>query len=795
MPFRWQANWIWSGAAENTPNVYVEARKAFNLPSSVESAELRISANQTYMVWLNGTFVGRGPSPADCQWKYYDVHDVSQLLQAGDNAAAILAYNFGSKDIVTEQMQGPGGLIAQVNIRLKDGSVFVVSTDAGWKCRRSLRWVEQVSRQHQWNGFREIYRADQEDGWQQPRFNDDAWSDATVIAAAEDPHSPWPRLLEREIPSLKKTLRKPIGIVRIESNLGSVKGADRLLEEGARLAGSGMIIDASRPGSLPGALFDFGSETVGYVELEATAPEGGVLQLSYGESLELALTDTFLLKKGVNRLSPFGRRAFRYMHVSAMAAPQPIRVTEALVTQVQYPLDPLGSFECSDPLLNEIWNVGLRTTELNSQDHLEDCPMREGALWIADAVVMGQVIYAASADRALLRKCLLQGARIQNADGSIPSTGPERNKQMLTDFNSHWLFGVHRHWRVTRDGDFLRDIWPHVLKLMEWFAAQEDEAGLFSGADRPGWYCFIDWASYLDRRDRVAAMNCFYYKTLLEAANLAEAAGAPELVRAWRSKAASLRTTIRESFWVEEAEAFADCLTADGLSDRISLQTNFAAIWCGVMEAAETERFLERYGDGAHLPQIKGAFFYSIVLEALFSSGRESMALDRIREYWGEMLARGATTWWETFDPETPRCTVPSPYQGHTPTYLMDHIPVSYCHGWGASPTYLLNRHVLGVDVSDLGSGKVTFRPWTAGLRYARGVVPTPFGAIEAQWSKDESGIVRFEALVPPGVRWSVAEGDRIEYRIRTGAGASRSTMGEELTCHGLTEGGVRHRH
>ncbi|WJH32727.1 hypothetical protein N6H14_20890 [Paenibacillus sp. CC-CFT747] len=403
----------------------------------------------------------------------------------------------------------------------------------------------------------------------------------------------------------------------------------------------GMTIDARKPGSLPGVVFDYSKEVVGYPELELTAPEGGVLQLWYGESLDLKLYDTFVLKHGENRLKPFGRRAFRFLYVTLQAAPSSVTISRLETESVHYDFGPAGLFHCSDPLLNRIWEIGTYTTLVNSQDHLEDCPLREKALWVADAVVMGKVIYHVFGDELLLRKCLLQGARIQNEDGSIPGTGPERNSFMLPDFNAHWLFGVYQHWLFSQDRSFLAKVWPSVCRLMEWFQKQEDEDGLFARADRPGWWCFIDWADYIDRRDRVTAMSCFYYKALRTAADLALAGGETNHADEWLKRSGRLREAIRGKMRVPCSPVFADCIEAGGLSASITAQTNFAAIWCGVMEQEEANHFLDEWFLQGRTPELKGAFFYHIVLESLVRLNRVEEALGLVRSYWGGMVERG----------------------------------------------------------------------------------------------------------------------------------------------------------
>src|SRR5690606_836968 len=94
-----------------------------------------------------------------------------------------------------------------------------------------------------------------------------------------------------------------------ENNLGTITLQQPNSEN------SDIMIDASQPGSLPAFVYDFEKIVVGYMNLEIIAPKGGVVQLSYGESLDVMVYDTIVLKEGTNHFNPFGRRAFRYLKV------------------------------------------------------------------------------------------------------------------------------------------------------------------------------------------------------------------------------------------------------------------------------------------------------------------------------------------------------------------------------------------------------------------------------------------------------------------------------------------------
>ncbi|XID90173.1 alpha-L-rhamnosidase N-terminal domain-containing protein [Paenibacillaceae bacterium WGS1546] len=759
---RWNARWIWVEDSQRGNNQFVEARGVVDVSALPGRASLRVTANQEYLLYVNGIETGRGPSPSDNGSQYYDEYDISRLLRPGNNVVAIVGYNFGTDAIVTGQRQGPGGILCQVDFypdadALEPDRTF--ATGAQWKCRVSPRWRPDAIRMHMWGGYREIYLAEKEDGWELPDFDDSGWSPASVFAEAGSLASPWPRLLAREIPPLKSRVIQPIGLLGEQAYFGTIRGGHTMLRdfEGPER----LSVDASVPGSYPQLTYDFGAEVVGYPVLEIDAPEGGVAHLFYGEGLELELTDTFVLKQGVNRLRAFGRRAFRFLKLGLMGTPAPVEVRAVRLEFVHYPYREDGTFSCSDEKLNRIWEVGKYTSIVNSQDHFEDCPHREAALWVADAVVMARVNYQTFGDLDLVRKCLLQIARIQKEDGSLPGTGPERNAFTLPDFCAHWLFGVKEYVDYSGDDSFLKELWPSILKLADWFADQEDEDGLFAKADRDGWWCFIDWSDDIERKDKVTAISCYYYKFLRTAALLARRMEESERAAAFEAKAAGLRETVRAKLRMPGSALFADCLSEEGLSGSVTAQTNFVAIWTGIMEREEAAAFIDNEYLAGKLPRIKGAFFYHIVLETLFDYSYGQEAVDIIRGFWGAMLGRGATTWWETFDPTLPACTVPSPYLGHTPTFMQAAIPVSFSHGWGASPTYLLTREVLGVDVSTLGEGVIRFRPSAlGGLTWAKGKIPSPAGDIEVSWSERGSEEYGFEARFPSSLRWS---GERLK--------------------------------
>ncbi|HSJ53995.1 MAG TPA: hypothetical protein VLC52_09635, partial [Anaerolineae bacterium] len=121
--------------------------------------------------------------------------------------------------------------------------------------------------------------------------------------------------------------------------------------------------------------------------------------------------------------------------------------------------------------------------------------------------------------------------------------------------------------------------------------------------------------------------------------------------------------------------------------------------------------------------------------EGLAAGNATTQALALIRERYGEMLAQGATTWWELY---TPRQT-----RSH-----------SLSHAWGASPTWFLSSHVLGGTVLDPATWRVA--PHPGGLLHARGSLPMGSEVLDVAWAVPDCGQFRLTVTSPPGTAGDV---------------------------------------
>ena len=89
-----------------------------------------------------------------------------------------------------------------------------------------------------------------------------------------------------------------------------------------------------------------------------------------------------------------------------------------------------------------------------------------------------------------------------------------------------------------------------------------------------------------------------------------------------------------------------------------------------------------------------------------------------IRDRWGEMLDKGATTTWETF-------------RGWAEDLMYGMWTRSWGHAWSSAPAYFLSRYILGVLPLEPGFKRALIAPKLCDLTWVEGKAPTPHGAID----------------------------------------------------------------
>ncbi len=754
---RWTASWIWDrrglGDAERQ---VVAARRTVHLGAVPASAPGRIFAEAHYVLFVNGSEVHRGPGRANPRCRRYDRVDLAPWLRAGANAITVIAAidrrasrNWSPAPTLMSQL-ADGAVVAEFELGL--GLDELIVTDETWWTTTLRGWslsepTGMISRR----GLELI------DAGDIPLDLHDA-----VLA----PGAPW---RPAEVRS-GRTMGDPEGVRAPSYPLGPT--------EVSTLSLPSVTLRPLEPGPhgtwmLP----DIGSGTI-VVELEG--PADAIVEIDTFETLDdrgtprpmhepIGLRVTAAPQRTtVETLDLFGLRG------AVVQVPDGVTVHGVALRERTHPVIGGARFECSDPVLNQLYTVGRRTVTLCSADAYVDTPTREGRAWVGDSVVHGMVDLVTNSDWTLARWNPRLAALSALPDGillpAVGGDGESGELVIIPDWALHWVHAVWTLYRYAGDADEIADLLPAVERVLDWFERHRNPlTGL--PTDVPGWV-LIDWA-WVPVRGASCTLAGLLGRALLEFAEMAEwLADAGRAARA-RRRHADLAAGF-ERFWDERLGRYADELRVDGngtarLGTTASQHGQAAALVGGFAPADRRARLVQLLSDtslhvhatlsvpdgdpgmtgmtgtpGAQLmmpgiPEpwwdadrlivMAQPFFRYIVHDALSAAGRDDLVTGMLHA-WEPLLDRHPTSFGETF------------WGG------------SVAHGWSSTPTRDLVTKVLGITPAEPGYAVVRVAPALGDLEWAEGVVPIPQGEIRVR--PDAAG-VEVDSPVPVllgGRRW-----------------------------------------
>ena len=491
-------------------------------------------------------------------------------------------------------------------------------------------------------------------------------------------------------------------------------------------------------------VFDFGRETVGFFEIDLEAAAGTVVdmvgvehrdpdgRLLWTEGVNNSLR--YICRPGRQTFRGFNRQALRWMVLTLRHVSRPVKIYNLSVIENLYPRRRVGAFQCSDPMLETIWEVGAHTLACCSEDTYVDCPAYEQVFWVGDARNEALVDWVVNGDNRLWHRCLLLAAQSLERSPLIESHVPSAWPIVLPAWTMLWLRSCREYYLFTGDRKGTEMLWPFVLQTLNGLANHLNPDGLF---EISAWNMF-DWAE-MDTPDRgvVTHQNCLLVLVLREIAELARWLGKHAEAQNCTTKAGALAQAINRYLYDEARQAYVDARHSDGrLSEVLSQQTQTMAL---VSQVAGGRRKRKAWQDILQPPEdyIKAGspFFLFFLLEALMQEKMTLQILQHIRQNWGMMIEQGATTFWEMWSGS-----------GSRPTR-------SHCHGWSAAPTYFLSTYVLGVQPLLPGFASVRIEPHAGDLAAARGRIPTPNGVIDLEWQQTASGDLVGQVKVPAPIR------------------------------------------
>jgi len=163
------------------------------------------------------------------------------------------------------------------------------------------------------------------------------------------------------------------------------------------------------------------------------------------------------------------------------------------------------------------------------------------------------------------------------------------------------------------------------------------------------------------------------------------------------------------------------------------LITKLLGIQSGYIGEAEGAAFLRDYKVADPITPLSAYW----LADCCSKHGLQEKAWEAVSTVWGKMLAEGATTCWESVTLQHE-----GDFHHALTTYTAyDSYRISLCHSWAGTPVHWIMSRVLGVEPAEPGYRKITFRPQRLqGVSVCAGMIPTPYGVIEAGWDDSAGG-------------------------------------------------------
>jgi alpha-L-rhamnosidase len=498
-------------------------------------------------------------------------------------------------------------------------------------------------------------------------------------------------------------------------------------------------------------ILDFGRMTNGFVEIDLDAGKDTLLEGAGIEGMmdgqvqftELANNSfRYRCREGRQTFTSLQPRGLRFLVLDVKPGGRPAKLLAARMRVSTYPWHPLGSFRCSDTRLNQIYELCTHTLRMCSMDTFVDAPY-EQALWVGDAASMAVPVHNyVQGERLLPERSLRLAAqsleRTPLVNSQVPSAWENR---LIPNWSFLWALGVRDHFRFHGELDFAREMLPSMEKQCRFIEQCRNGEGLFA-LDENVWH-FLDWNGCEDDHKSsttrtYASENALAVASFQATAEIAAALGYPEKAKRWSSLALRLARATRQCFWNQGATAFSETRSDGRTSQTITASTQICALMANLFPS-RLARVASRRVIAPPSSWMPTGTPWMWALGARFSleTGDADPVLNTMRQLWGGMLDRGATTAWEMFEGR------------HRPG-----LPTrSWCHAWSAGPAWLLPAYILGARPAEPGWTRAIVQPLPGDLQWAEGSIPTPHGILHIRWEKSWSGKLRIKTKLPAGVK------------------------------------------
>jgi alpha-L-rhamnosidase len=694
-------------------------RKTFSIDKAIKRAVVYASALGLYELHINGKRVGKDyftPGWTDYTKRvYYQTYDVTGLIKQGGNTiGAILADGWYAGYIGFSKRREHYGseprLFVQLEIEYADGSMQTVVTDNSWKAIYGPHLEADFLMGETYDARREM--AD----WDQDGFDD---SNGSTYSPSRAKSRDWHTVAVTD---------------KVQGQLQSYPGVtvQKILEIKPKKLSepqNGVYV------------FDMGQNFAGWVRLKVKAEAGTKIVLRFAEMLNpdgtiytknlrgTRCTDTYIAAGRSEEVwePRFTYHGFRYVEVTGYPGRLPLDAITGVVAHSDTPQ--VSSFECSNPMVNQLYKNIVWGQRSNFIEVPTDCPQRDERLgWTGDAQIFIRTATYNMDVAAFFTKWLVDLEDAQSEEGAFPDVAP-RKAAMGNGVPAWGDAGVICPWTIYQVYGDKRVIEKHYESMKKWIGyLQKNSNNLLRPASGYG-----DWVSIgSDTPKDVIATAYFAYSTHL-VSQMAAAIGKSEDAKKYQELFEQIKQAFNKAYVSDDARIKGETQTC------YCLGLHFNLLPEDKRQRAAQHLLEDIKKKDWHLST--GFVGLSYLLPTLTETGNLDVAYRLLNQdtfpSWLYCIKNGATTIWERWDGWTEQKGFQDPGMNSFNHYA-----------FGAVGQWLFGT-AAGIDTDGPGYKRIHIEPKPGGgFTSARANYKSIYGEIVSDW-KIEDGKFTLDVTIP----------------------------------------------
>lgn len=740
----WTAKWITHPEIAGEEAGVFLFKKVFKLEVAPQEYIIDLSADNRYILYINGKVVARGPARSDLNRWLFETINIAPYLKQGENHIAAKVWNMGQLKPAA-QMSYETGLIVQGNTEKEKA----INTDKSWKVTvdkaYSFNKIAHLKRYyasgpgemfignlHPWNWE----MSDEYSTWEHAQ---EGTNGATLKSLSGTGRLSKRMLFPRSIPMMEAKQQTFASVRRTEG----IKNAEGLI--------TGDKVVKIPANTTVKILLDQGHLTNAYPQLIYSKGANGTIKITYAESLFIPKdgeptfdkgnrdvvegkvmwgnSDVIEPDGGDNRFfEPLWWRCFRYVELEITTKDEPLVLEQFKSEFTAYPLSLKSEFKCDNPQLSRIFDVAWRTQRLCAGETFFDCPYYEQLQYTGDTRIQGLITAYTSGDTLLWKDAILDYYDSRLPFGLTQSRYPSSSSQIIATFSLVWVTMVSDYMMHCKDDEFIQKMIPSILEILNWYDERVESNGMLGKLES---WLFVDWVDEwqtgyppLTKEKRYSSViGLQYVYTIQKAIEIFDAYGMPGIKKQWAQKAQITQKAILDNCWDEEKQMLAD--TPD--KETYSQHANILAVLTKSYNTEKQKELIQRILSDKEISQTSYYFdFYKV--EAMKKVGLGDMYVKTLSPL-SNLIDNGLTTFPEKADPTR-----------------------SDCHAWSASPAYYFFSLICGIVPDSPGFTSVMIEPYLGDLKWVEGTMPHKMGEIKVSLKKTGRNSIEGSIILPEGL-------------------------------------------